>query len=159
MKTRAWKLLALVLALALVLTGCNLIEVDPEKDNAEVVASENWLKGQMTNGLTEGADGTKFYKLTYSLENGKKTLGFFYGAAEGAPFATSAGKAYLAIPTSSAESRGFLIDWNPQTAIEEAQQQTEAPAVYTLDGRRLSPATLRLNKGVYIRGGRKVVVK
>ena len=41
MKTRAWKLLALVLALALVLTGCNLIEVDPEKDNAEVVASVN----------------------------------------------------------------------------------------------------------------------
>ena len=128
-------------------------------NDAAVFSGENWLKGQMTNGLTEGADGTKFYKLTYSLENGKKTLGFFYGAAEGAPFATSAGKAYLAIPTSSAESRGFLIDWNPQTAIEEAQQQTEAPAVYTLDGRRLSPATLRLNKGVYIRGGRKVVVK
>ena len=41
MKTRVWKLLALVLALALVLTGCNLIEVDPEKDNAEVVASVN----------------------------------------------------------------------------------------------------------------------
>ena len=32
-------------------------------------------------------------------------------------------------------------------------------AVFTLDGRRLAPATQRLNKGVYIRGGRKVVVK
>ncbi len=125
----------------------------------DVFSGENWLKGQMTNGLTEGADGTKFYKLTYSRENGKKTLGFFYGAANGEPFVTSAGKAYLAIPTSSAESRGFLIDGNPQTGIGEAAATDEAPAVYTLDGRRLAPATQRLNKGVYIRGGRKVVVK
>ena len=128
-------------------------------NDAAVFSGENWLKGQMTNGLTEGAAGTKFYKLTYSLENGVKTLGFFYGAADGAPFATSAGKAYLAIPTSSAESRGFLIDWNQQTGIGEAAATDEAPAVFTLDGRRLAPATQRLNKGVYIRGGRKVVVK
>lgn len=128
-------------------------------NEATVFSGDNWLKGQMTNGLIEGAAGTKYYKLTYSLENDVKTLGFFYGAAGGAPFVTGAGKAYLAIPASAAEARGFLIDWNPQTAIEEARKQTEAPAVYTLDGRRLSPATLRLNKGVYIRGGRKVVVK
>ena len=128
-------------------------------NEATVFNGNNWLQGQMTNGLIEGAAGTKYYKLTYSFENGVKTLGFFYGAANGEPFVTGAGKAYLAIPASAAEARGFLIDWNPQTAIEEAQQQTEAPAVYTLDGRRLSPATLRLNKGVYIRGGRKVVVK
>ena len=52
MKTRVWKLLALVLALALVLTGCNLIEVDPEKDNAEVVAIVNddkITKGEVKN--------------------------------------------------------------------------------------------------------------
>lgn len=50
MKTRVWKLFALVLALAMVLTGCNLIEIDQDKDNAEVVASvngENITKGEV----------------------------------------------------------------------------------------------------------------
>lgn len=50
MKTRMWKLFALVLVVALALTGCNLIAIDPDKDNAEVVASingENITKGEV----------------------------------------------------------------------------------------------------------------
>ena len=38
MRTRFWKLSALVLALMLALTGCSLIEIDQEMDMAEVVA-------------------------------------------------------------------------------------------------------------------------
>ncbi|MBQ8954332.1 MAG: SurA N-terminal domain-containing protein [Clostridia bacterium] len=41
MNKRIWKLTALVLALLLALTGCSLIEVDQEMDNAEVVATVN----------------------------------------------------------------------------------------------------------------------
>ncbi|MDY5767557.1 MAG: glycoside hydrolase family 95 protein, partial [Alloprevotella sp.] len=33
----------------------------------KVFSGNNWLQGQMTNGLIEGAAGTKYYKLTYSL--------------------------------------------------------------------------------------------
>lgn len=39
MRTRFWKLSALVLALMLALTGCSLIEIDQEMDMAEVVAT------------------------------------------------------------------------------------------------------------------------
>ena len=38
MSKRIWKLTALVLALLLALTGCSLIEIDQEMDNAEAVA-------------------------------------------------------------------------------------------------------------------------
>ena len=41
MNKRIWKLTALVLALLLALTGCSLIEVDQEMDNAEAVATVN----------------------------------------------------------------------------------------------------------------------
>ncbi len=39
MRTRFWKLAALVLAMMLALTGCSLIEIDQEMDMAEVVAT------------------------------------------------------------------------------------------------------------------------
>ncbi len=41
MRTRFWKLTALMLALMLALTGCSLIEIDQEMDMAEVVAKVN----------------------------------------------------------------------------------------------------------------------
>ena len=71
MKTRAWKLLALVLALALVLTGCNLIEVDPEKDNAEVVASVNDEKITAFDRAFTVAD---FQAGDFIIKKGKKTF-------------------------------------------------------------------------------------
>lgn len=44
MRTRFWKLSALVLALLLALTGCSLIEIDEEMDMAEVVAEVGGIK-------------------------------------------------------------------------------------------------------------------
>ncbi|MBR3504867.1 MAG: peptidylprolyl isomerase [Clostridia bacterium] len=52
MKTRIWKLTALALALLLALTGCSLIEIDQEMDNAEAVATVNGVtitKGDVKN--------------------------------------------------------------------------------------------------------------
>ncbi|MBR1896231.1 MAG: SurA N-terminal domain-containing protein, partial [Pyramidobacter sp.] len=52
MSTRIWKLAALVLAMLLALTGCSLIEIDQEMDNAEAVATVNGVtitKGDVKN--------------------------------------------------------------------------------------------------------------
>ncbi|MBR4443742.1 MAG: SurA N-terminal domain-containing protein [Clostridia bacterium] len=52
MRTRIWKLTALVMALLLALTGCSLIEIDQEMDNAEAVATVNSAtitKGEVKN--------------------------------------------------------------------------------------------------------------
>ena len=59
MRTRFWKLAALMLALMLALTGCSLIEIDQEMDMAEVVA---------TVGDTKITKGDVMDVYTYQVE-------------------------------------------------------------------------------------------
>ncbi len=128
-------------------------------DNPEF-SGTNFLEGQMTDELISG-ENKKFYKLTYSKVNDVKTLGFFYGAADGAPFVSKAGKAWLAVPTTGLTSaRGYRFDFGTATGIQEAQTEgSDAHAVYTLDGRRVNRSAGSLPRGIYIIGGKKIMVK
>ena len=128
-------------------------------DNPEF-SGTNFLEGQMTDELISG-ENKKFYKLTYSKVNDVKTLGFFYGAADGAPFVSKAGKAWLAVPTTGLTSaRGYRFDFGTATGIQEAQTEgSDAHAVYTLDGRRVNRSAGSLTRGIYIIGGKKIMVK
>ncbi len=65
MRTRIWKLTALALALLLALTGCSLIEVDQEMDNAEAVATVNGVN--ITKG--EVMDTYQYYQDYYAYLN------------------------------------------------------------------------------------------
>ena len=127
----------------------------------DVYSGSQLLYGQMEDVLIASPADSRYYKLTYSYENGEKVLGFFYGAADGAPFVTKAGKAYLACPTVSlSQARGFRIDLNGEvTGVDQtAVADKENPVVYTIDGRRVNRAAGRLSRGLYIVGGRKVLV-
>ena len=62
MRTRIWKLTALAVALLLALTGCSLIEIDQEMDNAEAVATVNGVT--ITKG--EVKDTYTYYQNYYS---------------------------------------------------------------------------------------------
>lgn len=128
---------------------------------ANLAAPENnLLKGSNKAATTEGGD--KYYKLT--VKNGD--VGFYWGAEEGGAFMNGAHKAYLAIPAEEAngvkffaitktnddvvsEDGGFTDGIN---TIEQAENNAE---VYNLNGVRVN--TLR--KGIYIVGGKKVVIK
>ena len=65
MRTHFWKLTALALALMLALTGCSLIEIDQEMDNAETVATVNDVK--ITKG--EVLDTYAYYQDYYAYMN------------------------------------------------------------------------------------------
>ena len=125
-----------------------------------VFSGTNFLEGQMEDALISGTN-KKFYKLTYSKVDGVKTLGFFYGAANGDPFVSKAGKAWLAVPTTGYTSaRGYRFDFGTATGIQEAQTEgSDAHAVYTLDGRRVNRSAGSLTRGIYIIGGKKIMVK
>ena len=128
-------------------------------DDATVFSGTNYLEGQMDDALISGAN-KKFYKLTYSKVDGVKTLGFFYGAPDGAPFVSKAGKAWLAVPTGTNSARGYRFDFGTATGIQEAQtEDSDAHAVYTLDGRRVNRSAGSLTRGIYIIGGKKIMVK
>ena len=119
----------------------------------------NFLEGQMEDALISGVN-KKFYKLTYSKVDGVKTLGFFYGAPYGAAFVSKAGKAWLAVPTGDTSARGYRFDFGTATGIQEAQtEDSDAHAVYTLDGRRVNRSAGSLTRGIYIVGGKKIMVK
>lgn len=127
-----------------------------------VLGEGNMLRPTGDNGITaaemaeKDADG-KFYRLT--MHKGT-TLGYFWGAAEGAAFNVAGNKAYLAVPAAvAAKMSSFVIGGGSTTAIDGIETGNGANAnrkVYNLQGQRMSGT---LPSGLYIIDGRKVIVK
>ena len=112
--------------------------------------STNMLKGTLTaEEKTTGGDNDKYYRLT--MHNGT-TLGFYYGAADGAAFTPGANKAYLAVPASTPAKEGFAFGEttgiNNVNAVENTNEK-----IFNLAGQQMKSAV----KGVYIKNGRKYV--
>ena len=98
------------------------------------------------------------YKLSYgqSGSNLSNVFGWYWGAQNGAPFQIEGHKAWLVVSKSSLSTRGFAIG-GEATGIEMVSGDDEADAVYyDLQGRRVTKPTV---KGVYIKNGKKVMVK
>lgn len=110
----------------------------------------------MTDSQLEGA--VKYYKLTKNASE-DKPLGFYLGAEDGAAFSmTKSSSAYLALPQRLSAAAGLLFDEAGEaTGIQlTPAEETAAPAVYNLQGVRVSS---KLAKGLYIVNGKKVLVK
>jgi hypothetical protein len=117
----------------------------------------NLLKGSDEAAMTEGGD--KYYKLT--VKNGN--VGFYWGAEEGGAFENGAHKAYLAVPAGASNAKFFILgtaeglvseDGGIVDGINEVKAESKQE-YYNLNGTRVN--TLR--KGIYIVGGKKVVIK
>ena len=95
--------------------------------------------------------------VNYVLNNGSQGVGFYKVGTAGASL--EAGHAYLQIPAETATSRNALKlrfdDEEEATAISDVERQEGEAAVYDLQGRRVEQP----QRGIYIRGGKKVIVK
>ena len=118
-------------------------------DNSAAPES-NKLKGSDVAAMTEGGD--KYYKLT--VKNGK--AGFFWGAEEGGAFENGANKAYLALSADEAKEMGYYFD-GLVTEIRSIGTETVNGEIYTIGGVRVKAD--KLQKGIYIVNGKKMVVK
>ena len=116
------------------------------------VDTDNLLKGSDEAALTTG--GAVYYKLSLNKAGDANSVGFYYGAADGAAFTNGAHKAYLALPAVSGV-RAYLFNGNTTTGIQNATANNAASQVYDLQGRRVQSA----QKGLYIINGKKVLVK
>ena len=116
------------------------------------VDTDNLLKGSDEATLTTG--GAVYYKLSLNKAGDANSVGFYYGAADGAAFTNGAHKAYLALPAASGV-RAFLFNGNTTTGIQNATSNNATAQVYDLQGRRVQSA----QKGLYIINGKKVLVK
>ena len=131
--------------------------VDPT--NSDWANWDNMLRGYdpdydlsaMTTG--PGNDSYKFYFLSTREDE----VGLYYGAADGAAFECAPNKAYLAVPVSLANNtKSFIFDHT--TGIDAVQNAfTGDAAIYNLQGVRMN--TQKLNRGIYIMNGKKVVIK
>lgn len=133
--------------------------------NKEVSAykGENYLeyKRNAENMTASKQDvAVYYYKLTKkTAAEDYKPLGFYWGATGGAAFAmNNSSSAYLALPTGLSLASGLLFDEAGEaTGIQlTPAEETAAPAVYNLQGVRVSG---KLAKGLYIVNGKKILVK
>lgn len=94
---------------------------------------------------------TSFYRLTMHND---ETIGFYWGADNGAAFTIAANKAYMAVPDGAgARIAGFNLFENEgeATAIENVKTiDTDAP-VFNLNGQRVNGNA----KGLLIKNGKK----
>ena len=114
----------------------------------------NKLCGSDVSTTTTG--GSTYYKLTY--DNTGTTFGWYWGATSGAAFTSPAHKAWLALPAAASRSFLGLPDDDNTTGISsvESKQQDVNSVWYDLNGRRVIAPT---SKGIYVKDGRKVVIK
>ena len=101
-------------------------------------------------------DGYKYYKLAYDNYSARTGLGFYWGAENGGAFNVKAGTAYLAVPTSESNAKGFAFD-GETTGIENVNvAANQNRTIYNLNGQRVSNMS---QAGLYIVNGKKVVIR
>ena len=115
----------------------------------------NLLRGSDEAQMTTG-DGYH-YKLSYGMSGTawSDVFGWYWGADDGGSFMTEGHKAWLVVPKSAATTRGFTVD-GETTGISTLEVSEEEAVYYDLQGRRVMNPTV---KGVYIKNGKKVMVK
>lgn len=116
--------------------------------------AENLLNGSVFASMTAGGD--LYYKL--SLAEGstdKRTLGFYYGAENGAPFMNAPHKAYLPLSRQQAQnSDRFYFEDLLTSIFSPVADSVEQDCLYDLSGRRAG----NVQKGIYIRRREKIVL-
>ena len=127
--------------------------------NDETVApANNLLRGFDAPHLTEGGD--IYYKLTVKND----IVGFYWGEENGEAFESGEHKAYLAIPAGASNAKFFVLgtagdlvseDGGFVDGINEVTASDSKNEYFNLNGTRVNS----LRKGIYIVGGKKVVIK
>lgn len=118
------------------------------------VDDTNLLVAVSEDGVFKGEDGYKYYKLAYDNSTNRTGLGFFWGAANGAPFKVVAGLAYLAVPDAVAASVKSGLQFPDPAGVVVVKASETDGKIYTLSGQQIDKIK---GRGVYIINGKKVV--
>ena len=146
------------------------IELTLTSHTAADITQTNLLHGSDSETNTTGAGtGGKYYKLTYNQSG--ENIGWYWGKEDGAKFKSAANKAWLALPATAGAREFFgLPDFEETSDIKHetlnikhgdnawfSDQRSECGVAFTLDGRKLSKKPMQ--KGIYVKNGKKVVIK
>ncbi|MFW5535324.1 MAG: hypothetical protein ACOCOU_07065 [Prevotella sp.] len=99
---------------------------------------------------------SKYYMLSLNAKNDPNSVGFYWGDKNGTAFKSEAHKAFLALPESAtAKSFTFADIADGITSVSRCSDDSDSP-VYSLTGIRMSG---KLPAGIYVRGGKKFIVR
>ena len=131
-------------------------------------SGENLLRGSNVQTVTSNENGVSingdsnyvYYKLAYGKSNSSNanTVGWYWGAENGAAFQIQGGKAWLALPRTSQNTRASMLQMNETTSIENINcdiKNTESDDIYNIYGSKVNANY----KGVIIKGGKKIIMK
>lgn len=106
---------------------------------------------------TTSVDGmSKYYMLSLNAKNDPNSVGFYWGVENGTAFNSEAHKAFLALPESAtAKSFTFADIADGIASVSRYSDDLDSP-VYSLTGIRMSG---KLPAGIYVRGGKKFIVR
>ena len=116
----------------------------------------NMLRGSDVAEKTTGGD--IYLMLSLNAKSDPESVGFYYGAEDGAAFINGAHKAYLALQAGQAAGARYVW-FDTTTGINGVETaENNATDVYTVTGVHVNRLS-NLSKGIYIVGGKKVIVK
>ena len=135
--------------------GDYTVELSTETGTS-VLDTDNALKpsgaGITAEGMAAAAPDCIYYRLT--MHNGE-TIGYAWGAKDGAAFALAANKAYLAVPNSLGAKVSLLWFDGEVTGIENVNTDMKNGAIYNLAGQRVN----KVQNGIFIMNGKKYIAK
>ena len=130
---------------------------------------DNLLMGFDEDAETVGPDGAtegyKFYMLSLDKNSTPGSVGFYYAknCPHGEAFTSKGHKAYLPVPVPVASGKSFFLFGDAQSGttdidnVQSSKFKAESADIYDLSGRKMGGG--KLQPGIYIKNGRKVVVK
>ena len=122
---------------------------------AGTAATDNMLRGSDEEEETTGGD--VYLMLSLNAKSDPSSVGFYYGAADGGPFVNGAHKAYLALTAEQVAGAKYVwFDTTGISAVEAVENNNSD--VYTVTGVQVNKR-FDLPKGIYVVGGKKIVVK
>ena len=114
------------------------------------------LYGYNVPSTTSVVGMSKYYMLSLNAQNDPNSVGFYWGDEDGWAFKSEAHKAFLALPESAtAKSFTFADIADGITSVSRCSDDSDSP-VYSLTGIRMSG---KLPAGIYVRGGKKFIVR
>ena len=121
-------------------------------DEDNCLRHTNYGPNGIMDDQMEAADSDcTYYRL--SMYNGTD-IGFWWGADKGAAFSLAPNKAYMVVPN-SIDVKGFAMNDIVDCIKAIETQKAEGNVIYNLAGQRVS----KMQKGIYVVNGKKVLVK
>lgn len=123
------------------------------------VIENNKLTGKLAQETVEGDPEHYYFKFGRNKDNDPESIGFYWGSEDGHSITMNPNKAYIILPTTEGVKSRFLINGFDEetTAIDAVDNVTDEASIYNLQGKRMSRENL--TSGVYIKNGKKFIVK